>query len=205
MQTRALRAPTHNMIRPRAIVAHRSTNKHIQPEGRSLRVKRSNKNTSCLGEFFGIPFFVYLVGPPTETNRLTVLNQNPEQRARDIIDAQLAQCGWLVQSYAQKNIAAARGVAIRDYPTDTGPADYLLFVDRKPVGVIEAKRGEEGVRLTTVEDPPTEYGIVKLNYIFVRDWLTLEELFIKRHVQGLYLLARKANYKPYSNNLSLIP
>jgi type I site-specific restriction endonuclease len=95
----------------------------------------------------------------------TALNQNPEQRARNIIDAQLAQCDWLVQSYAQKNIAAARGVAIREYPTDTGPADYLLFVDRKPVGIIEAKRGEGGVRLTTVEDQSTEYAATKLKYL----------------------------------------
>lgn len=75
-------------------------------------------------------------------------NQNPEQIARDQIDQRLAASGWLVQSYKHKNIAAGVGVAIREYPTDTGPADYILFVNRKAVGVIEAKREEEGVRLT---------------------------------------------------------
>jgi len=29
---------------------------------------------------------------------------------------------------------------VREYPTDTGPADYVLFVKREAVGVIEAKR-----------------------------------------------------------------
>ena len=38
------------------------------------------------------------------------------------------------------------------YLTDSGPVDYLLFIDKKPIGVIEAKRAEEGVRLTSAED-----------------------------------------------------
>ncbi|RYZ78950.1 MAG: DEAD/DEAH box helicase, partial [Proteobacteria bacterium] len=45
------------------------------------------------------------------------------------------------------------------------PADYILFVNRKPVGLIEAKREEEGVRLTTVEEQSTEYASAKLKYI----------------------------------------
>jgi type I restriction enzyme, R subunit len=36
------------------------------------------------------------------------------------------------------------GGAVREYPTDVGPVDYVLFVDGKPIGVIEAKREEEG-------------------------------------------------------------
>ncbi len=83
-------------------------------------------------------------------------NQNPEQIARDQIDEMLMDSGWMVQSYKQKNIAAAKGVAIREYATDTGPADYILFVDKQPVGVIEAKRVEEGVRLTMHEDQSSE-------------------------------------------------
>ena len=79
-------------------------------------------------------------------------NQNPEQIARDLIDNQLAQAGWVVQSKNEVNLAAGRGIAVREYQTSTGPADYVLFVDRKPVGIIEAKREEEGERLTVVED-----------------------------------------------------
>lgn len=72
------------------------------------------------------------------------MNQNPELLARDKIDHALLRSGWIVQSYKQKNIAAGLGVAIREYPTVTGHADYILFVNRKPVGVIEAKRLGEG-------------------------------------------------------------
>ena len=77
-------------------------------------------------------------------------NQNPEQQARDEIDTRLRQAGWDVQSKNKINLNAALGVAIREYPTDVGPADYVLFVDRQPVGIIEAKREDEGHRLTEI-------------------------------------------------------
>jgi type I restriction enzyme, R subunit len=93
------------------------------------------------------------------------LNQNPEQLARDRIDQQLEQCGWTVQNASQVNLAAGAGVAVREYRTDVGPADYVLFVNKKPVGIIEAKREEEGVRLTTHEDQSSEYAAAKLKYI----------------------------------------
>ncbi|WP_339675638.1 DEAD/DEAH box helicase family protein [Cyclobacterium marinum] len=92
-------------------------------------------------------------------------NQNPEQIARDLIDSQLHQAGWLVQSKSEVNLSASKGVAIREYQTSSGPADYVLFVDRKPVGVIEAKREEEGERLTVVEDQSYEYASSKLKYL----------------------------------------
>lgn len=92
-------------------------------------------------------------------------NQNPEQLARDLIDKQLEQAGWLVQSKNEVNLSAGKGVAIREYQTSSGPADYVLFVDRKPVGVIEAKREEEGERLTVVEDQSREYATSKLKYL----------------------------------------
>src|SRR5437868_3844660 len=93
------------------------------------------------------------------------MNQNPEQLARDKIDKQLIACGWVIQNKNQFNLAAGLGVAIREYQTDAGPADYILFVNQKPVGLIEAKREEEGVRLTTVEEQSTEYATAKLKYI----------------------------------------
>ena len=80
------------------------------------------------------------------------MNQNPEQLARDTIDVELTQCGWVIQNKNQINLNAATGIAIREYQTDIGPADYVLFVNKQPVGIIEAKRGEEGVHLTMHED-----------------------------------------------------
>lgn len=80
------------------------------------------------------------------------MNQNPEQLARDIIDAALIRSGWIVQPKNSINLRAGPGVAIREYQTDIGPADYVLFVNTHPVGIIEAKRKEEGERLTSHED-----------------------------------------------------
>jgi type I restriction enzyme R subunit len=93
------------------------------------------------------------------------LNQNAEQRARDQIDALLKASGWIVQSKKDLNLHAGLGVAIREYPTDVGPADYVLFVDAKPVGVIEAKRAEEGVRLTVHEEQSEGYASAKLKLL----------------------------------------
>lgn len=94
-----------------------------------------------------------------------MLNQNPEQLARDEIDKQLKACGWIIQSKNQINLNAEVGVAVREYQTDVGPADYVLFIDKKPVGIIEAKRSEEGVRLTTHEDQTEGYRTAKLKYL----------------------------------------
>tara|TARA_R110000868_G_C10972616_1_gene770544 strand:- start:8219 stop:11005 length:2787 start_codon:yes stop_codon:yes gene_type:complete len=92
-------------------------------------------------------------------------NQNPEQIARDNIDKQLLACGWVIQDKKKFNLAAGLGVAIREYQTDIGPADYVLFVDKKPIGIIEAKREEEGLRLTTVEEQSSQYANAKLRLL----------------------------------------
>ncbi|MYL56632.1 DEAD/DEAH box helicase [Virgibacillus halodenitrificans] len=93
------------------------------------------------------------------------MNQNPEQVARDNIDQQLKLCGWSVQHKKNINLGANIGVAVREYLTDAGPADYILFVDRKPIGIIEAKREEEGHRITLTEEQSTEYANSKLKYL----------------------------------------
>jgi type I restriction enzyme R subunit len=59
----------------------------------------------------------------------------PEARARQNFDLQLTACGWLVQGRAAMNQYAGGGVAVREFPLQTSYADYLLFVDRKAVGV----------------------------------------------------------------------
>jgi len=93
------------------------------------------------------------------------MNQNPEQIARDIIDQHLNDCGWILQNKNQINLQAGVGVAVREYQTDIGPADYVLFVNKQPVGIIEAKRAEEGVRLTMHEDQSEGYASAKLKYL----------------------------------------
>jgi len=98
-------------------------------------------------------------------NMTALLNQNPEQIARDAIDKQLTACGWIIQNKNQINLSARIGVAVREYGTDIEPADYVLFADKKPVGIIEAKRAEEGARLTMHEEQSEGYAAAKLKYI----------------------------------------
>ena len=84
------------------------------------------------------------------------MNITPEQEARNQIDAQLIACGWSVQDYKQFNPSASRGVALREAPLKSGTCDYLLLVDRKAVGVIEAKK--EGTLLSGVAEQSEHYA-----------------------------------------------
>ncbi len=77
----------------------------------------------------------------------------------------LTASGWVIQNKNDFNLNAGPGVAIREYQTDIGPADYVLFIDKKPAGIIEAKREEEGLHLLTVEDQSTNYASSKLKYL----------------------------------------
>lgn len=96
---------------------------------------------------------------------MTSVNQNPEQIARDQIDKQLIAAGWIVQDKKKINLAESLGIAVREYQTDVGPADYVLFVDKKAVGVIEAKPEDWGHRITTVEEQSTGYAEAKLKWV----------------------------------------
>jgi type I restriction enzyme R subunit len=94
-----------------------------------------------------------------------ILNLNPEQVARQQIDLKLIEAGWLVQNKKDINLGAGVGIAVREYQTAAGPADYVLFVHKKPVGVIEAKQGKDGYKLTVVEEQSVEYATAKLKYL----------------------------------------
>jgi type I restriction enzyme R subunit len=96
---------------------------------------------------------------------MTAANQNPEQKARDRIDAMLVEAGWVVQNNTAINFGAGRGIAVREYQTDVGPADYVLFVDRHAAGVIEAKPDDWGHKITTVEDQSGAYAAAQLKWV----------------------------------------
>src|SRR5262249_8479797 len=80
-----------------------------------------------------------------------------EARARKEIDRQLRAGGWVVQGQQALTVHAGRGVAVGEFILDKphGRVDYLLFVDRMPVGVIEAKPA--GTTLTEVEHQSGKY------------------------------------------------
>ena len=83
---------------------------------------------------------------------------SPEEKARQEIDRLLTAAGWAVQDVTAVDIHAASSVAIREFPLDAGYgfADYLLYVDAKAAGVIEAKK--QGATLTGVEIQSGRYA-----------------------------------------------
>ena len=95
----------------------------------------------------------------------TERNQTPEQIARDKIDALLAEAGWVVQHARKIDFNAGPSIAVREYQTDIGPGDYVLFVDKKAVGIIEAKPEDWGHRITTVESQSGGYASATLKWV----------------------------------------
>ena len=81
-----------------------------------------------------------------------------EQRARVLIDRQLSDAGWIVQDRRDLNLVAGQGIAVREVIMAKGHdrADYLIYVDRAVVGVIEAKPA--GTTLPGVEWQSSMYA-----------------------------------------------
>ncbi len=79
----------------------------------------------------------------------------PEQLARHNIDRMLELAGWSVQDMSGLDFTTSRGVAVREFPLQAGFADYMLFVDRQAVGVVEAKK--EGTSLGGVDTQSGKY------------------------------------------------
>lgn len=86
------------------------------------------------------------------------MTPTPEQEARQHIDAALEATGWVLQDRGEMNLSAAQGVAVREFKMADGHgfADYMLFVDGKAVGVLEAKPA--GYPLTSVELQADKYA-----------------------------------------------
>src|SRR5437762_9264442 len=83
--------------------------------------------------------------------------RSPEELARKKIDKLLTECGWILQNRSTINLSAGQGIAIREaLLKDRDEVDYLLFVDGKAIGTVEAKH--EGFTLTGVEEQSGKYG-----------------------------------------------
>lgn len=88
----------------------------------------------------------------------------PEEQARQIIDDRLTKAGWIIQDRADFDRTAAVGVAVREFMMKDGTeADYLLFVNGKAAGVIEAKKS--GVSLSGVENQSAAYAAALPDYV----------------------------------------
>jgi len=80
----------------------------------------------------------------------------PEEKTRELIDQQLKNAGWEVQDYKRINLSSNLGIAVREFPLKGGiTADYLLFVNKRAVGVIEAK--PQGSTLGGVSEQSQRY------------------------------------------------
>ena len=80
---------------------------------------------------------------------------DPEDQARLKIDQMLTDSGWIIQDYGELNLGAGLGIAVREFPLSRDAADYVLFIDRQPVGVVEAKK--VGWTLTGVTEQSEKY------------------------------------------------
>jgi type I restriction enzyme, R subunit len=80
---------------------------------------------------------------------------NPEDKARVGIDKMLTDSGWIIQDYEDRNLSESLGVAVREYPLSKDNADYALFLNSQPVGVVEAKK--YGHTLTGVVEQSEKY------------------------------------------------
>ena len=83
---------------------------------------------------------------------------NPEEKARLIIDEKLQQSGWVIQDMKKLNLTVSLGIAVREFPTSSGPVDYALFVEGVPVGIVEAKKSDAGENITMVEEQSARYA-----------------------------------------------
>jgi type I restriction enzyme R subunit len=68
-----------------------------------------------------------------------------EAETRRLIDSQLRQAGWTVDTELLRHSRGTRpekgkNMAIAEWPTATGPADYVLFAGLTPLAAVEAKR-----------------------------------------------------------------
>lgn len=114
----------------------------------------------------------------------------PEAEARKIIDQKLIAAGWVIQDKNRINLHESLGVAVREMDTSTGPADYMLFVEGKACGIIEAKR--EGTDLGGVAEQSARYA--SSNTQFIQRWVPENE--------PLPLLYKGINQKFFHTNKS---
>lgn len=88
---------------------------------------------------------------------MEIYANKPEDKARHkLINPKLISAGWDIQSYHNANIRSSKGIAVEFFKLGKDEADYVLFVNGKAVGIIEAKK--EGVTLIGKEPQTAKYA-----------------------------------------------
>lgn len=105
-----------------------------------------------------------------------------EVQARTAIDRMLTDAGWRVQDRDAVDTTAEQGVAVREFTLTTGRADYVLYVDGRIVGVIEAKREGEPLGAALVQNDRYAGGVLKEHRLAV--WRTDEPFAFRYATTG---------------------
>ncbi|MFX0581343.1 DEAD/DEAH box helicase family protein [Nocardia nepalensis] len=106
-----------------------------------------------------------------------------EVQARVVIDSMLIKAGWVVQDLDALNPLAGHGVAVRELRLASGPADYVLYVDGRIVGVVEAKR--EGETLAAAQAQNARYATGVLDEYALAVWKHEEPLPFRYATTGV--------------------
>ncbi len=126
----------------------------LSQEAQDALSEQENRFTAHLAELQKVA----AKAPPAEVQALVEAAQVAaeglelsEVETRKIIDLQLQEAGWEVDTQRIRHARGARPIkgrnrAIAEWPTRSGPADYVLFVGLTPVAVVEAKRKRIDVR-----------------------------------------------------------
>lgn len=99
-----------------------------------------------------------------QLSRVKGHSMTPEAKTREVNDQKLRDAGWMIQDLKQFTPLASCGVAVREFPTTSGPVDYSVFVNRKPVGVIEAKASNLGETLSSAETRSLRYAMSQIRW-----------------------------------------
>ena len=94
------------------------------------------------------------------------VDKNPEQIARDRIDDRLRVADWDAQDRNAIDFKAGLGIAVREYQTAVGPADYLLFADTRPVGVVESGGSRRWVQRIVIQGKRRDLGLGSYPLVF---------------------------------------
>lgn len=121
-----------------------------------------------------------------------------EVSTRKLIDQQLREAGWTVDSAELRYAKGARpekgrNLAIAEWPTKSGPADYVLFLGPTPVAAVEAKRKNLDVS-----------GSLQQSKRYSRDFAAAEDLTSPGGPWGEYRLpfVFSTNGRPYLRQLA---
>src|SRR5690349_18426443 len=57
------------------------------------------------------------------------------------------------------NLGAGAGIAVREFPLDTGPVDYLLYAGDKVIGVVEAKPAGHALKGVEIQSRKYTLGV----------------------------------------------